>query len=511
MLSKTKKQQVLIEKNHGESSLQSLGERDMDASLVSAKPHAVCVPFPAQGHMNPVLKLAKVLHAQGFHITFVLTEFNYRRLVRSQGPEAVQGLDNFRFASIPDGLPFSDEDATQNIADLCESVMTNCLSPFLRLLAKLNEEASSGAPPVTCIVSDGAMSFTLDAARELGVPEILFWTTSACGFLAYLHFQQLVDRGLVPLKADLRNGFLDAEVDWIPGLKKGMQLKYFPTFIRTTDPDDKMLNHILYVTSRASMASAIVLNTFEILEAPVLVALQKLLPSVYAIGPLSLLGRRLIPSDSPLAAISTSLWKEDATWLDWLDGREPQSVVYVNFGSITVMSKEQLVEFAWGLANSGFNFLWVVRPDLLKGESAVLPPEFLEEIKERGMMTSWCAQEELLRHSAVGVFLTHSGWNSTLESLIAGVPMICWPFFAEQQTNCFYSCTDWGVGMEIDNRVRRVEVEGLIREMMAGEKGRVMRKKALEWKESAAKAISPMGSSSVNVEKMKEVLCSSNH
>ncbi|XP_020582509.1 7-deoxyloganetin glucosyltransferase-like [Phalaenopsis equestris] len=481
-------------------------------SLSSKKPHAVCVPYPAQGHMNPMLKLAKILHTQGFHITFVLTDFNYRRMVRSQGPESVQGLADFRFASIPDGLPYSDEDSTQNVPDLCVSTMTTCHGPFLSLLGKLNEETSSGEPPVSCIVSDGVMSFTLDAARELGIPEILFWTTSACGFHAYLHFQELLDRGLVPLRdeADLSNGFLDAEVDWIDGLQKGFRLKDLPSFWRVTDREEKMFNYVLHETSRASLGSAVLLNTIEDLEVPVLAAMRKILPAVYTIGPLSALCRSTIPSDSPLTTIRLSLWKEDNKCLDWLASKEPQSVVYVNFGSITVMTNEQLIEFAWGLANSGYHFLWVIRPDLVKGDSAVLPPEFLEEVKDRGLMTSWCDQEELLCHPAVGVFLTHSGWNSTLESLSGGVPMICWPFFAEQQTNCFYSCNDWGVGMEIDNNVKKVEVEGLIREMMAGEKGKEMRAKAVKWKESAADAVSQLGSSFVNLEKViKEVVLSS--
>nr|ACB88211.1 UFGT2 [Phalaenopsis equestris] len=461
-------------------------------SLASEIPHAVCIPYPAHGHMNPMLKLAKVLHTRGFHITFVLTEFNHRRLAYSQGTEIIHGLPNFRFASIPDGLPLSDEEATQNIPDLSESTMKTCRGPFLSLIAKLNEETSSGASPVSCIVWDRSMSFTLDAARELGIPEILLWTTSALRLLGYLHFHQLVERGLFPLtdKADLSNGFLDTEVDWIPGLRKGIRLKDLPSFIRVTDQNDKMFNYILHETKRASMASAIVLHSFEDLEVPDLTALQKILPPVYAIGPLSLLFRRMIPSHNPLTSVTTSLWKEETTFMDWLDARAPQSVVYVNFESITVMTKDQLVEFAWGLANSGCQFLWVIRPDQLKGESAVLPPQFMEEIKERGLMTSWCAQEELLCHSAVGIFLTHSGWNSMLDSLSCGVPMISWPFFAEQQTNCFYSWTDWGVGMEINNNVRRVDVEGMIREMMVGEKGKKMRAKAVEWKESAANAVS---------------------
>lgn len=172
----------------------------MGSISISEKPHAVCIPYPAQGHINPMLKLAKLLHSHGFHITFVNTDFNHRRLLKSRGPAALDGLPSFRFESIPDGLPPTDVDvdATQDIPSLCQSTRRLCLQPFRELLSKLN--SSSTTPPVSCIVSDGVMSFTLDAAEELGVPEVLFWTTSACGFLAYLHYHQLVQRGYTPLK-----------------------------------------------------------------------------------------------------------------------------------------------------------------------------------------------------------------------------------------------------------------------------------------------------------------------
>ena len=172
----------------------------MDSSKVETKnkPHVVCIPYPAQGHVNPMTKLAKLLHNKGFHVTFVYTEFNYRRLLRSRGPNSLDGLPSFRFEAIPDGLPESDADATQDIPALCLSTRKHCLAPFKQLLSKLN--SSPDVPPVTCIVSDGAMAFTLEAAQELGVPEVLFWTTSACGFLAYLNYRQLVEKGVTPLK-----------------------------------------------------------------------------------------------------------------------------------------------------------------------------------------------------------------------------------------------------------------------------------------------------------------------
>jgi UDP:flavonoid glycosyltransferase YjiC (YdhE family) len=176
--------------------------------------------------------------------------------------------------------------------------------------------------------------------------------------------------------------------------------------------------------------------------------------------------------------------------------------VYVNYGSIAVMTNEQLLEFAWGLAHSGYPFLWNVRPDLVKGDAAVLPPEFLAAVEGRGLLTTWCPQEQVIEHPAVGVFLTHSGWNSTLESLAAGVPMLSWPFFAEQQTNCRYKRTEWGVGMEIGGEARRGEVAALIREAMEGEKGAEMRRRAAGWKEAAARAARPGGPAECGLDRL---------
>ncbi|KAA8536450.1 hypothetical protein F0562_028928 [Nyssa sinensis] len=385
------------------------------------KPHAVCIPYPAQGHINPMLKLSKLLHYRGFHITFVNTEYNHKRLLKSRGPNSLDGLPDFRFETIPDGLPPSDADATQDIPSLCESTSKTCLVPFSNLLSKLNDSSSSHIPPVTCIVSDGVMSFTLKAAEKLGIPEVLFWTTSACGFLGYRQYRHLIERGLAPLKdaSRLTNGYLDTTIDWIPGMKN-IRLRDLPSFIRTTDSNDFMFHFLKTEADRAFKASAVVLNTFDI---------------------------------------------------------------------ITVMTKQQLTEFAWGLANSKKSFLWIIRPDIVSGDSAILPPEIVSETKERGMLANWCPQEQVLKHPAIGGFLTHNGWNSTIESICSGVPVICWPFFAEQQTNCRYSCIEWGIGMEIDSDVKRDEVEKLVRELMNGEKGKEMKKKVMDWKKKAEEAI----------------------
>ncbi|KAG6535682.1 7-deoxyloganetin glucosyltransferase-like [Zingiber officinale] len=475
--------------------------------MAKAKPHAVCVPFPSQGHINAMLNLAEALHFMGFHITFVNTDFNHRRILRSRGPASLAGLSDFRFASIPDGLSPSDDDTDKNqdLVALCLSIKRHSAAPLRDLINAL-DDPSSGGPRVTCVISDAFTSFTLAVTHELAIPNIFFCSVSACGFWGFFYFKELMQRGIIPLKSeeDFTNGFLEAVIDWIPGMSK-MRLKDLPKPLQTTNPNDALLNHTKDEAQASLHASAVLFNTFHDLDGPVLNAMSSVLPPVYDIGPVSLLCQHIHdPNFLTSADDGANLWREDASCIEWLDEKEPGSVLYVNFGSLAVLTSEQLNEFAWGMAGSGYHFLWVLRPDIMGGDRAVLPPGFEDETNNRSFVTSWCQQEKVLCHAAVGGFLTHCGWNSTLESISAGVPMICWPFFGDQHPNCKYICSEWGIGMEIGEEVKREEVEMLIKELMGGQKGKEMRRKVLEWKERAVKAATPGGSSWRNLEKAVE-------
>jgi UDP:flavonoid glycosyltransferase YjiC (YdhE family) len=282
-------------------------------------------------------------------------------------------------------------------------------------------------------------------------------------------------------------------------------LKDLPDFIRTTNSNDSMMEFFVEAADKFNKASAIVFNTYNELESDVMNVLYSMFPSIYTIGPLTSLLNQT--PHSHLASLGSNLWKEDTKCLEWLESKEPQSVVYVNFGSITVMTPEQLVEFAGGLANSKKPFLWIVRPDLVIGGSFILSSEFENEISDRGLIAGWCPQEQVLNHPSIGGFLTHCGWNSTIESICAGVPMLCWPFFADQPTNCRYICNEWEIGMEIDTNVKREEVEKLINELMVGEIGKKMRQNAMVLKKKAEENTSPGGCSYMNLDKVtKEVL-----
>jgi pathogen-inducible salicylic acid glucosyltransferase len=188
------------------------------------------------------------------------------------------------------------------------------------------------------------------------------------------------------------------------------------------------------------------------------------------------------------------------TCMKWLNGQPKGSVVYVSFGSLVAFEVEQMEEIAWGLRMSNRCFLWVVR----ELEEAKLPKNFVEETSEKGLVVRWCPQLEVLAHEAVGCFVTHCGWNSTLEALSFGVPMVGVPYFSDQSTNLKYIIDIWKTGLKgsADEKgiVRREATEHCIREIMEGERGKEIKKNALKWRKLAKEAVDGGGSSDKNIE-----------
>ena len=186
--------------------------------------------------------------------------------------------------------------------------------------------------------------------------------------------------------------------------------------------------------------------------------------------------------------------------MKWLDTKEIGSVVYASFGSMAALGEEQMEELSLGLKNSNCNFLWVVR----ESEEKKLPDNFLEETTEKGLVVTWCPQLDVLAHKAIGCFMTHCGWNSTLEALSLGVPMVAMPQWTDQPTNATFIADVWKVGIRIklneEGIATREEIELCIREVMEGERGKEMKKNSLRWKELAIEAVDEGGSSNKNIE-----------
>ncbi|KAJ0795184.1 putative UDP-glucuronosyl/UDP-glucosyltransferase, UDP-glycosyltransferase family [Helianthus annuus] len=475
----------------------------MDAKPIVGrkKPHVVFIPYPAQSHIKCMLKLARLLHHKGTEITFINTEWNHKRLFKYGGSSGLDGIPDFRFKTVPDGLPSSSDDGTeptQTVEELGLYLLTNFLDPFLDLVAGLET-------PPTCIICDGTMTFTniIDATEKLKIPIFLYWTMAASGFMAFYLAKVLLEKGILPLKDEsyLTNGYTDTLLE-VPGMQK-VRLRDLPEHLLATKLDDPSFNWYVDSARRADKVPHVIIHTFDELEAPLIKEIKSRFPHTYTVGPLQLLVNQITENETKKTNFNGySLWKEEPECVQWLHSKEPNSVVYVNFGSITVMSLENLVEFGWGLVNSNHNFLWIIRTDLVDGKPVTLPQELEEEIKRKGFIASWCSQEEVLNHPSVGGFLTHGGWGSVIESLTAGVPMVCWPFSYDQNVNCRQLCKEWEVGMMIEGDVKRDEVEKIVRELMEGVEGNRMRKNAMEFKKKAEITTAPNGSSSLNIEEL---------
>jgi pathogen-inducible salicylic acid glucosyltransferase len=184
------------------------------------------------------------------------------------------------------------------------------------------------------------------------------------------------------------------------------------------------------------------------------------------------------------------------TCMKWLNAKPAKSVLYVSFGSVTSLTKEQMEELAQGLKGSGKYFLWVVRA----AKQKTLPEGFVENLGEKGLVVTWSPQLKVLAHEAIGCFLTHCGWNSTLEAIYFGVPMLAMPqHWNDHPTNAKFIEEIWGTGIraKVDEggRVGRDEIMRCVEEVMDGEKECQIRKNAKKWKERVKEAVIDGGSS----------------
>jgi hypothetical protein len=262
------------------------------------------------------------------------------------------------------------------------------------------------------------------------------------------------------------------------------------TIGRSRDEQDLMCKVLYRAVEAVRTSSGFILNTFDALESDELATTRRdLALPVFDIGPL----HKISP------AASSSLLLQDRACLEWLDAQAEAAVLYISFGSLASMSGADLVETAWGIAKSGQPFLWVLRSDLVRGVTQVtLPDGFDAATRGRGMIVSWAPQEEVLAHAAVGGFWTHCGWNSTLEGVCGGVPMLCRPYFGDQMGNARYIEHVWRAGIMLDYELERSKVEEAIRRLMQSKEGDEMRKRAQELGSRAAEA----GSSRLSIDNL---------
>ena len=458
-------------------------------------PHVAMLVTPGMGHLIPLAELAKRLAARhgatATLITFASTASATQRAFLASLPRAVTSL------SLPP-VDLSDLPPDAAIETLMSEECVRIVPALTAILSELKETTR-----LVAFVADlfGADSF--DAAAAAGVARrCLFFPTNLHVLTLILHLPELD----VSIPGEFRDL---AEPVRLPGC---VPIPGPDILSPLQDKSNPCYRWMVHHGRRYRDAEAILVNSFDAVEpdaARNLRTPQPGRPPVYTIGP-------LIKTD---AADATDDKKEPrAACLEWLDRQPPKSVIFVSFGSGGSLPAEQMRELALGLELSGQRFLWVVRSP--SDEGAVnanyydaeskrdplpyLPQGFVERTREAGLLVpSWAPQIKVLAHEATGGFLVHCGWNSVLESLVHGVPMVAWPLFAEQRQNAVMLSEGVGAAIRVPDTKRKEEIAAAVREVMAGQgKGAEVRAKVAELQKAAAEGLREGGAATTALDEV---------
>ncbi|XP_060193531.1 UDP-glycosyltransferase 83A1-like [Lycium barbarum] len=389
-------------------------------------PHIVAIPYPAQGHVLPLMELSLWLVKEGCKITFVNSEFNHKRVIKALS-ENDDVRNKISLVSIPDGLgPDEDRADLKKLTEAIAEVMPGKLEGIIK---RINESDENG---VSCVIVDENMGWALGVAEKLNIRRVAFWPAAAATLASLFSVSKLIDDGII----DSDGAILKKQ-----GIKlsPNMPIMNPSDFVWACFPDPALTKIIMDLVAdnneRVKSADWIICNSAKELEPGAFA----MFPQMSPIGPLLATNR--------LGSSTGHFWPEDSNCLKWLDQQPHNSVIYVAFGSFTILDLTQFQELALGLELSKRRFLWVVRENLILDGDSAYPKGFKDRVGNRGHIVKWAPQQKVLEHPSIACFLSHCGWNSTVESVSNGVPFLCWPYFADQLFNQSYICDVWKVGL----------------------------------------------------------------
>ncbi|KAL2932179.1 UDP-glycosyltransferase 86A1 [Bienertia sinuspersici] len=461
------------------------------------KLHAIIVPLPLQGHIIPFINLAIKLTSKGFSITFINTHYIHHQITLSNPTTTTNDIFSkarrsssssldIEYITVSDGL-LLEFDRSMN-HDQWVGSMTHCFPAHLEVaMAEIKRSRPSNIG--SCLIVDSYFVWASKLAKKFGMFHVSFWTEPAMVLDVYFHRQLLLANGHIGPGSSQRKD----TIQYIPGITS-INRSDLTSYLQEEDLTTLHPQYNFASLDDTKKAQFILGNTVQELEAQTIAAIQAHTP-FYAIGP-------LFPPGLTKNPVSTNLWAESDCTL-WLDSKPHGSVLYVSFGSYAHISKEVLKEIANGIKLSGVNFLWVVRPDMVSSDDPdPLPSGFRDEVCDRGMIVTWTSQTMVLCHRAIGGFLTHCGWNSTLESIQCEVPLLCFPLYTDQFTNRKLIVDDWKIGSNLceEKPVTKEEVARKIKDLMNGSMGYELRGRMKGIKQVLQKATAIEGSSEKNID-----------
>ncbi|KAL9266294.1 7-deoxyloganetic acid glucosyltransferase-like protein [Drosera capensis] len=408
----------------------------MATNVSENKPHVLLFPCPGQGHIANFLNLAELLCLVDIDVTFLNTETSDRLLNQNSNvKERFAPYPGFRLAVISDvfdedNMPLFEE----RLSKLMER-MDNTTKPIFKKMLNDGSLVGDGRPQFTCVIIDGIIGFVIDVVQELRIPVITFYTQNAPAIWITFSIPEMLTTGQFPFQ-----GEKDDKIYSIRGLEGIFRIKDFEAPPESEDHYQmEGIKLIGMAVLKAREADAFIFNSFEDLEGPALSQIRSKYQITYAPGPFHAHIKSRVALKNitkPSLPCGSGLLQPDTSCIAWLDSKPSRSVVYVSFGSTTTLEKDQFLEIWHGLVGSGDFFLWVMGPNNIRGEdSSEDQSSLLSELKEaaggRAYVISWAPQEQVLSHPATGCFFTHGGWNSVLEAIVEGVPMICWPYFGD--------------------------------------------------------------------------------
>ncbi|XP_059314001.1 scopoletin glucosyltransferase-like [Lycium ferocissimum] len=469
--------------------------------------HVYFLPMMAPGHMIPLVDMARQFARHGVKATIITTPLNASKFSKTIQRDRELGSDiSIRTTEFPCkevGLP----EGCENLASTTSSEMTLKFIKALYLFQQPLEQFLEEDHP-DCLIAGTLFPWAVDVATKLGIPRLVFNGTGLLPLCAY--------HSVMEHKPHLK---VESETEEfiIPGLPDTIKMSRQQLSDHLKDETETPMTEVVKDIMRAEMSSyGAIVNSFYELEPNYVKHYREVVGrKAWHIGPVSLCNKD--NEEKAQRGQDSSVCEQQC--LDWLNSKEPESVIYICFGSMSIFSSPQLLEIAMALEASDQQFIWVVKQNTTNEEQDKWMPEgFEEKLEGRGLIIKgWAPQLLILDHAAIGGFVTHCGWNSLLEGVTAGVPMVTWPLSAEQFFNEKLLVEILKIGVPVgaeawsqrtDSRVaiNRENIQRAVTKLMVGQEAAEMRTRAAALGNLAKMAVEKGGSSDNSLVSLLEEL-----